>query len=349
MDALFDLPPATLKDVAREAGVSLATVDRVLHGRPGVRDRTVQKVNETIARLGFRPMAAAAQLARSRSLRIGFVMPRGTNSFMANIAEQVKGRIGWLSARRVAVEFIETDVFDAETLARQLERLRGRLDGVAVVALDHPLVRAAIDDLVEDGTSVVTLVSDVPTSKRHHFVGIDNIAAGRSAATLIGRFLGGRTGKIGIIAGSIALRDHAERLFGLNQVIALEYPSLVCLAPEQGRDDPQENLRIAERLLAEVPDLVAIYNAGEGSSGVGQALKEASREKSVVFIGHELTRETRRLLLDGVADALVVQDAGHEARSASRVLHALMGGGEINAEQERIRVEIILRDNLPTE
>ena len=65
----------TLKDIARQAGVSLATVDRVLHNRAGVRPDTVRRVKETIARNAFQPHVAAAELARGRARRFAFVMP----------------------------------------------------------------------------------------------------------------------------------------------------------------------------------------------------------------------------------------------------------------------------------
>ena len=108
--------------------------------------------------------------------------------------------------RCTLVEMVATDVFDAPVLASTLESLAGDFDGVAVVALDHPSVRAAINDLVDGGTKVVTLVSDVPSSRRHHYVGIDNIAAGRTAGALVGRLVGPRAGKIAIVAGSLGLR-----------------------------------------------------------------------------------------------------------------------------------------------
>ena len=115
-------------------------------------------------------------------------MPEGSNVFMQAIVANVGGMSGWLTARRASVETITADVFNPAALANALESLAGRYDGVAVVALDHQSVRAAIDDLVAGGTHVVTLVSDVPGSRRHHYVGIDNVAAGRTAGSLIGRF-----------------------------------------------------------------------------------------------------------------------------------------------------------------
>ena len=54
----------TLKEIAREAGVSVATVDRVVHGRGGVRADTSRRVREAIERHDFRPFAAAADVAR---------------------------------------------------------------------------------------------------------------------------------------------------------------------------------------------------------------------------------------------------------------------------------------------
>ena len=173
---------SSLADVAREAGVSLATVDRVLHGRAGVRERTSARVHEVVQRLGYRPDPAAARLARARDLSLGFVLPSGSNSFVTMLAEQMHALRPWLAEQRATAAIETVDVFSPDTLANHLAGLRGRHDAVVVVALDHPRVRAAIDDLVDAGTPVVTLVSDVPSSRRAHYVGIDNVAAGRTAA-----------------------------------------------------------------------------------------------------------------------------------------------------------------------
>ncbi len=325
----------------------MATLDRVLHGRAGVREDTARRVRETIDRFEFRPSSAAADLARRRSSRFAFVMPEGGNLFMQAISAAVEDMAAWLNARRASAETIRADVFNPAALAATLESLVGRYDGVAVVALDHQSVRAAIDDLVAGGTHVVTLVSDVPGSRRHHYVGIDNVAAGRTAGSLIGRFVGGRSGKVGVVAGSRSLRDHAERVFGFNQVINLEFPGLTALGVVEGGDRDEANEALTARLLAEQPDLVGLYNVGAGTPGVVKSLADSGREADVVFIAHDLTPVTRRGLLRGLLDAVIVQDPGHEARSAIRVLLSLARREPILAEQEKIRVEIVMRDNLP--
>lgn len=338
---------ATLEDVARAAGVSVATVDRVVNRREGVREKTIARVEAAVARLGYRADPAAARLARNQSFRFVFVLPSGANSFMSLLADQVARTAEWLAGQRAFIDVRHVDVFDADALAAALEMVSPSYHGVATIALDHPRVRAAIDDLADRGIPVVTLVSDVPSSRRLHYVGIDNPAAGRTAATLMGRFLRGRKGAVGVIAGSLALRDHAERQFGFHQVLSSEYPDLVALPAVEGRDDSERTRAVTEALLARWPDVVGIYNVGAGNRGIAAALKESGRAGDVVWIAHELTVHTRRLLLHGVIEAIISQDPGHEARSAARVLLAHCWGDSILPDQERIRIDIFLRDNLP--
>lgn len=337
----------TLKDIARQAGVSLATVDRVLHNRPGVRPDTVRRVKEAIERNAFQPHVGAAELARARARRFAFIMPSGPNLFMQQIQSYLGEMSAWLAARRLATKIVATDVFDSAVLASALESLAGDFDGVAVVALDHPSVRAAINDLVDGGTKVVTLVSDVPSSRRHHYVGIDNIAAGRTAGALVGRLVGPRRGKVAIIAGSQGLRDHAERVFGFNQVMASEFSELGALPVLEGRDQDERSEHLMMRLLSNHPDIVGLYNVGAGTAGIAKALVESGRASQIVFVGHDVTVLTRKLLLQGVMDAAISQNPGHEARAAVRVLLALSRGEPILSEQENIRIDIVMRDNLP--
>jgi LacI family transcriptional regulator len=193
----------------------------------------------------------------------------------------------------------------------------------------------------------VTLVSDVPRAPRAHYVGIDNSAAGRTAASLLGRFLGGRAGKVGLIAGSIALRDHIERQLGFEQVISRDFPTLQLLPVREGRDDDARADELATALLTENPDLIGIYSAGAGNVGIVAALERADKTREVVFVAHELTPFSRRHLIRGTIDAIINQDPGHEARSATRLLMAEREGIPIYAGQERIRIDIFLRENVP--
>jgi LacI family transcriptional regulator len=113
------------------------------------------------------------------------------------------------------------------------------------------------------------------------------------------------------------------------------------------RDDRDLAEKAVRDLLKAHPDLVALYNAGAGNQGVAAALKAARKMPRLVFVAHELTALSRELLIAGTADAVIAQNPGHEARSAARLLLSRGIDEAIIAEQERIRIDIFLRENLP--
>ena len=332
----------TLSDVAKRAGVSLATVDRVINKRPNVKPRTVERVRQAMADLNYRPDPLAAGLARRKRFRLLFLLPTGTNAFMIDLASQIEGMEAWLAASRASVETVHADVFDPGALTAAIDSLDRSADGAAIVALDHPEVRAALDRLAGDGMPLVTLVSDAPASRRERFVGVDNAAAG----ALIGRFAAGRKGTAGLLVGSLSLRDHMDRCFGFSQVVMRDYPNLTILPIVDTRDD-RERAEVAVRDLCSTRhDLVALYNAGAGNQGVARALAQLG-DRRPIFVGHELTESSRDALREGTFDALLAQNPGHEVRSAGRILLAKAMGTSVIAEQERIRIDIFIRENCP--
>ena len=337
----------TIQDVARVAGVSVATVDRVLNRRPGVRTVTINRVEAAIRDLNYQPDRIAARLARSREYRFCFVLPERSGDFWERINEEVRVVAERMTGERVTISVRRVDVFDGVLLANTLDAIGDMFDGIAVVALDHPAVRESINALAARGVTVVTLVSDVPGSKRVHYAGIDNSSAGRTAGSLMGRFLRGVTGRVGLIAGSLALRDHIERQFGFEQVMLHEYSGLTLLPVREGRDDWQIVQGVAAQLLHDHPDLIGLYNVGAGTRGIVAALEAAGRQRQVVYIAHELTDESRRALIDGTIDIVINQDAGHEVRSAIRVLMSRADRSPIVQAMERIRIDIYVRDNIP--
>lgn len=338
----------TIHDVASAAGVSLATVDRVLNDRPGVRKATIERVKQAAEDLNYKPDVFAAGLAKKRVYRLHFLIPNGPNAFMEDLTREAASHAETLSGDRMQVHVEPIDAFDGHRVAGTLAILdRSQCDGVAVVAPAFPEVRAAIDRLQDRGVPVVTLVSDHPNSTRQHFVGIDNLAAGRTAGRLIGRFLADRPGKIGLIAGSLGLRDHADRYAGCEEVLSADFPHLELLKVREGRDDNVRNADLVRKLLRDHPDMTGLYNIGAGNRGVIAALDEATRAERPVFVGHELTPYTRGALQSGTMDAVIAQDPGHEIRSAIRVLKALCDGTPIIEGQERIGIDVFIRDNLP--
>jgi LacI family transcriptional regulator len=333
-------------DVAREAGVSLATVDRVLNGRPGVRPATAQKVEDAIQALDFRRDLSASLLARSRDLNLIFLLPDGTNEFMESLRAAIRRRARAAKAERLRVDTIALRALDAEGLAGALDGLSPKLcDCAVIVATDDPAVIRAVDAATRRGIQVMTLVSDLPGSSRRHFIGIDNVAAGRTAASLLGRFCPAG-GKVGVIAGSLGLRDHAERLEGFLAVMAAEFPELAVVGPFQGHDQSAETEALTHDLLARHTDLVGLYNLGAGNAGLLAALEATGHAGRLHVVAHELSDPTRLGLLSGAIDVVLDQNPDQEIRAAIAAARALAQHRAATFEGEHIEIGIFLRDNL---
>lgn len=338
---------ATVHDIAREAGVSLATVDRVLNSRPGVRAKTVAKVQDAISRLGYVRDTHAANLARRRIYRFVFLMPDAHGQFPTGlrnaISEAAQGSLG----ERAQIETVLVPSRDHTALVRALAAIDPTMiDGLAIMANETPSVRDAIARFKAHGVAVVSLVSDQPNSERDHFVGFDNLAAGRTAGVLLGRFVGGRKGSVVVVATTMQSRDMVERRKGFDQVINERFPNLAPLPSIEAYDDEELAERLTSEALAMHPNAVALYSVGASIKGIGKALSK-QRRREIVCIDHELTANSRSLMESGLVDGVINQNVGHLARSALRVLRAMTDGQTIDAAQERIRIDIIIKENLP--
>ncbi len=337
----------TVHDVAEQAGVSLATVDRVLNRRSGVSSAMSERVRATIDRLGFQRDHYAASLATSRRHLFVFVLPKiDGNTFIRTLRDEIIAQVDTLSSRRIQLSVLDYTAFDPQALAATLQAAAKQpIDGLALVAIDAPAVRAAIEALHEAGIAVITMVSDVTPSRRLHCIGIDNLAAGRVAASLIGRFNAGRRGRVAMIAGSLALRDHNERALGFTQVMQQDYPHLALLPAAEAFDDGQRAAKLTRSLLAEHEDLIGLYSIGAGNRGIIEAVEQSGRQHGIVLVGHELTPHTRRALLGGTFDAILHQQVSDEVTVAVEALMAASRGiaGHVPAP---IRIDIFLRDNI---
>lgn len=348
----------TLHDVAARAGVSTATVDRVLHARDGVSERSRSRVQAAVRELGFGQLEGVPVSIGRSSLRFVFLLPEGESSFSHAMLDAVERSPAAVTDMTVRPEVRRIPLGGGRAVAAALDALDPHeIDGVAVFAGDSPGVRQAIDAAIDRGIALVTLVTDVPGSRRQHYVGIDNLAAGRVAATLTGRFAGSRRGPVALIAGGRLQRDQIERQLGFEQVIEERFAHLEVLPVQQGDARPGTNRRIVMELLERHPDLVGIYSLSAGNASLLDGLDERARARvsmrpqichpPPLLVVHELSPAVRAALIDGRIDVVIAQNVDHIVRSAVRVLIAQCMGRPIVESQERIRIDIHFAENLP--
>jgi LacI family transcriptional regulator len=341
-------PRPTIADVARQADVSVATVDRVLNRRAPVAKATARKVLQAAETVGFH---AAALLKRrvedSAPERIlGFLLQKSSQSFYQALgAELVQAtRASTAIQGKPVVQFL--DDLTPHAVAQRLEEFGSRVDAVALVAADHPKVAAAIERLADRSVPVFTLLSDLTTPARAGFIGIDHRKAGRTAAWAVSR-LAKHAGAVGIFVGSHRYIGHELSEISFRSYMREHAPAFQVLEPLASFEDVHFAHEATLDLLRRQPVLAGIYVAGGGIEGVIEALRELRGQNHVVVVCNELVPETRAALIDGVVDLVITTPLTTlSERTVAAMGAALNGQSGEQGRQIFLPFELHLSENI---
>ena len=330
------------------AGVSLATIDRVLNERPGVRQATIDRVKKAIDEIKFVRDFSAANLARSKEYELVFLLPDHDDEFIGLIREAITEANQSLAHERINVTVVRAPANDPHRLAQEIDKLStSGIDGMAIMAPETPQVRDALSRLDARGIAAVAFVSNQPNAESTSFVGINNDAAGRTVGQLMARFTGEKRGKILVMTEIMQSRDSQERRLGFDTIMAKYAPRLKICPSLEDYGDPLRTAQIFKTALQNDSSVVGIYLMNHDIHNAMQAIEVSGSAQDIVVIAHELTPQTRARLVDGSLDAVITQDVVHLVHSSIRVLKAKLTRTSTVASQERIRIEITLRENMP--
>lgn len=296
----------TIADLAAHAGVSAATIDRVLNKRHPVRPATVRRVIEAAESLGYHgtPLLRTRLQEQQRPCRLGFLLQKEGSPFYRQLAADL-GQAAQALATGVSVAIEFVGELDAAAIVERMRRLGRQADALAVVAVDHPRVGEQVALLRADGIPTFALLSDLSAPERAGYVGLDARKAGRTAAWAITR-LARRPGVVAIVVGSHRYLDHDTREISMRSYLRELAPGFRLLEPVIDLEQPDVAYDAALTLLGRHPDLAGIYVTSGGSiDGVIRAMAELGRGSDVVLIGNELTPSTQSALIDGIVDLVI--------------------------------------------
>ena len=338
----------TIASVADTAGVSVATVDRVLNGRLPVREETARRVYEAAAGVGYHAAGLIRQRMRQdlTEYRLGFLLRKPEDFFYRELAREIAGAVE-RSPRMRGVATIEfsTSLVPADIVER-LRRLGARTRSVALVGPDHPTLTVAVEELKAKGVPVFSLLSDLAPGLREGYVGVDNRKAGRTAAWMIAK-CAKRRGKVAVFVGSHRFHGHELREIGFRTYFREHAPDFTVLETLVNLETPQITHEAIASLLARHPDLVGCYVAGGGMEGAISALREAGGGDGLVAVCNEITPETRAALADSVLTMVIATPL---AALASELVDLMINAIEADSAsvpgQTFVPFDIFLPENL---
>ena len=337
--------PFPIREIARQAGLSEATVDRVLNGRGGVRGSTEREVRQAIADLD-RQRTQVRLVGRTFMIDIVMQTPERFSTAVRNALE---AELPDLHPAVVRSRFHFRETAPVKELVGTLDRIARRgSQGVILKAPDVPEITAAVGRLVAAGIPVVTLVTDLPFSKRVAYVGMDNRSAGAAAAYLVNQWLGQRTGRVLVALSRTVFRGEEEREIGFRAAIRERWPHrlLTEITDSDGLDSSVYRLTLD--VLDRHPDIEAVYSIGGGNRAILEAFDDRHRP-CPVFIGHDLDADNRELLKAGRLSAVLYHDLRRDMHRACQIIMQAHGALDGPIATAPAPTQVITPFNIPPE
>ena len=326
--------------------MSVATVDRVLNRRLPVREDTALRVVAAAESIGYHATGLLKQrLTEVKPCTLGFLLQKRDDFYRALANELLNATKSATFVRgKAVVEFMDELV--PSFIAAKIREIAPRVDVLAIVAVDHPLVSEAVEEVVASGKPVFTLLSDLTTPARSGHIGVDGRKAGRTAAWAISR-LAKKPGKIGILLGSHRYLNQETAEISFRSYMRENAPQFQLLEPLVNLDDQRIAYEAVEDMISTNADLVGIYMAGGGMEGLVRALRDENAGSRIIAVCNELIPITRSALIDGTIDLVLATPA---TLVASRAVEAMAHAAATERTESGLPIllpaEIFLSENI---
>ncbi|SLN67642.1 DNA-binding transcriptional repressor MalI [Aquimixticola soesokkakensis] len=313
----------TIASLAQEAGVSIATVNRLLSGHSNVKAATAQRIQIAAEKIGFYGLGTIEDQIKKNAptYRLGFLLQQSSRDLYQLFSREITAACHrrQLDIVEPVIEFVDT--LTPENISARLLSLGERCDAVSLIAADHPQIGQTIRTLSERGIPVIPYITDQSAPERAAFVGTDNWKIGRTAAWLISQMTN-EEGHIAVFQGNprYQCQDVADASF---RSLIREYaPHLTVAQSQATNEEPDRAYEMVRDLLQTEDKLLGIFIVGGGISGVLRALREipVARRKSIKLICRDIGPETRR----GLSEGLITAALAHPLEPTSNTLVATM-------------------------
>lgn len=296
----------TITDLAREARVSVSTVNRVIGGSSKVKEQTIEEVRVAAERIGYYGLGTIrAQIqARKPKLKLGFLLHQPSRTFYKMLGAALRVAARATDDIDVEAEIVFAEDLSPQFISSQLLALGESCDAVAVVSAVHPLVTQAIDTLEERKIPVFALISQLSATGSVNYVGLDNWKVGRTSAWAFHNICKS-PGKIGILVGNHRYRCQEMNESGFRSYFREYASAFQLLEPVSTFETAAVAQELTEKLIQQHPDLSGLYISGGGISGAMTALRSCGVAGKITTVGYELMDLTREGLLDGTLTVVI--------------------------------------------
>lgn len=290
----------TIEDVSHAAGVSPATVDRVLNGRQKVREETARRVYEAAQKLGYHGVGLIAQRMRAELpyIRFGIVLHKERQEFYKAFRTELEKAALNLTSVRADLKIRFSPSQNPADFVNEMAGLAQEVDALAATAITDNAISEEVERLQALGIPCFSVLNDFAAGIRQSYLGLNNLKVGRIAASIIALSVD-KPGKVAVFVGGHRWHGHELRETGFRSFLREKAPRFQTLETLVNLETRQLTYEATLDLLHRHPDLRGIYCAGGGMEGAIAALREVREPGEVALVVNELTSDSRKALADG--------------------------------------------------
>lgn len=336
-----------LVDIARLSGVSIGTVDRVIHNRGRVSAEARLKVNDAIQALDYKPNILARSLRLKSSVRVAVVLPEyGEDDYWRISINGINSEIGKWSHYGVNTITYTYNPFSPESFLNSLDLLEDEVfDGMVIAPIFHELTRNYLADLRSREIPFVLFDSNIPELSPLSFSGQDLYASGRLAGELVLTGLRGGTGELVLIhvTEEQSVAPHLkEKERGFASFLAENGKEASVFSFQSGIGD----FRMALHAVLSDPGLSGVYiTNSKGTSEVARAAQQLGRQ-DLTLVGYDLLADNVRMLRSGTIRFLINQNPGRMAQTALNHLFTHLVLAQEVPALAHFPLDVITRENV---
>ena len=310
----MDTGQIRIKDIAERAGVSVGTVDRVLHNRPNVSPKALEKVNKALEEMDYKPNMYASALAYNKTYQFFSLIPKHeSEAYWEEVEEGANAACERYRDFNISNKVLYYNRFSPETFAKALNTVLSQdPDGIIMVPSKLEVTRRFTDILHERNIPFILLDSYMPDLKPLSFFGQDSFASGYFAARML-MMVAPQEKEIMLMKqmrnGNVASKQQENRETGFRHYMHDHFPSVKIHEVNLSLDEKRERYdQILERFFEEHPRVHHCITFNSKAHLVAEYLLRSNR-RNIQIMGYDMVPKNAECVRQGSISFLIAQHA----------------------------------------
>jgi LacI family transcriptional regulator len=337
-------PHGGIESIARELGVSIGTVDRALHNRPGISVVTRARVLDMAKKMSYRPNLAARDLSLKRHFKISINLPTETAAFFDELRRGItEGSLPFSS--NMELQFRTHPRRASHERGDFQEALDASANGIIISPGDPSALLPLVREAHRRKIAVICVGTDAPDSGRLTAITANPYTAGSMAAEYLERCIR-KPGPVVVFTGQLTAFSHSERIRGFRNALAENSKHKREALIVESHDNATQAYSDMRKMMKSRPDLAGVYVSTANSLPVLKALEADGELGKMPIVTTDLFPDLADHLRSQAVAATIDQRPRSMGRIAIRTLYQYLSDGATPPASIELVPQLVIRSNV---